>query len=128
MPQRFTQKVETSCVKIDAAKSYDPNISDDMFTKVYERPSSNNKALIEKAAKVNQVEIKKEPMEEMTRCQCVECPELVKNNKIKTLLYTSSTDSNSNFIIELKEILNPVNESPGEYVRRSSIVMQLMKM
>ena len=84
-------------------------------TVVYEKPSNNNE---DKAAseKVSNVEVKKESVEEITKCRCDECPELVKNNKIKTLLDTSSTDSNSNLIVQLKEILNPVNESLGEYV------------
>ena len=65
----------------------------------------------EKVSKVDQVAIKKEPLEQITRCQCFECPELVRTNKIKTLLMNTS-DQNSNFIINLKKILNP--DSPGE--------------
>ena len=81
---------------------------------VHERPSNTNEAL-EKVTKVNPVEIKKEPGVQITRCQCVECPELVKNNKIKTLLL-SFADINSDFIISLNKILNP--ESPREYFEK----------
>ena len=52
---------------------------------VHKRPSNNNEAL-EKVTKVNPVEINKKPGVQITRCQCVKWPELVKNNKIKTLL------------------------------------------
>ena len=91
-------------------------------TIVYEKPSNNNE---DKAASesVSNVEVKKESVEEISRCRCGdECPELVKTNKIKTLLSTTSTDSNSNFIIQLKEILSPVNESLREYVEEDDTV------
>ena len=67
-------------------------------TVVYEKPSNNNE---DNAAseKVSSVEVKKESVEEVTRCRCEECPSLKSVNKIKTLLNTSYTDSNSNFII-----------------------------
>ena len=74
-----------------------------------ERP---NEAL-ENETKVKPMEIKKERGVQITRCLCVECPELVKNNKIKTLLL-SFADLNSEIIIKLKKILNP--ETPREYI------------
>ena len=79
----------------------------------HEKHSNNNDG---------KVEIKNEPREQITRCQCVECPELVKNNKIKTLL-ASSYDQNSKFIINLKKILN--SDSHGEYVEEEDDTVKI---
>ena len=112
------KKASLAKTKRKPTKNFDGEPAVKKSKVVYEKLPNNNedKDALEKITHVNKVDIKKEPGEEITRCRCVGCPELVKNKKIKTLLYTSSTDSNSNFIIKLKEILNPVTESPGEYV------------
>ena len=81
-------------------------------TLVHEKPSNNNDAL--EKGKTVKVEIKREPGEQITGCQCAVCPELVKTNKIKTLIL-SDADANSNFIIKLKKILDSESSAPGEY-------------
>ena len=78
----------------------------------------------EKVSKVDQVAIKKEPLEQITRCQCFECPELVRTNKIKTLLMNTS-DQNSNFIINLKKILNPDSPGEREYVEEEDATVKI---
>ena len=72
---------------------------------------------LEKVSKVDQVEIKEEALEQNRKCQCAECPELEKNNKIRTLL-AGCSDQNSNFIINLKKILNLDSPGHGEYVEK----------
>lgn len=97
---------------------------------VDERTSNNNgdgtAVGFEKVPKVNEVEIKKEPGEQITKCQCVECPELVKNNRIKTFLsYSSDQNHYINLLLikYVKDILNP--KLPGEYFEEEDVIVKI---